>query len=73
MATYIILIFLFTMLIIILQILNLIATIFLIFIVKGILRYKEKPIESNLDCGTKTFKGLSQYYGAKEKSYCKTK
>ncbi len=50
MATYIILIFLFTMFIIVLQILNFIATIFLIFIVKGILRYKEKPVENNLDC-----------------------
>ena len=50
MATYIILIFLFTMFIIVLQILNFIATIFLIFIVKGILRYKEKPQENNLDC-----------------------
>ena len=52
MATYIILIFLFTMLIIIFQILNFIATIFLIFIIKGILRYKEKPQE-NLDCTNK--------------------
>lgn len=59
MATYIILIFLFTMFIIILQILNFIAAIFLIFIIKGILRYKEKPIENNLDCTNKTFKGLS--------------
>ena len=58
MATYIILIFLFTMFIIVLQILNFIATIFLIFIVKGILRYKEKPQE-NLDCSSKPFKGLS--------------
>lgn len=53
MATYIILIFLFTMFIIILQILNLIATIFLIFIVKGILRYKEKSNE-NLDYTNKS-------------------
>lgn len=59
MATYIILIFLFTMLIIMLQILNFIATIFLIFIVKGILRYKEKPQE-NLDyTNNKAIKGFS--------------
>lgn len=48
MATYIILIFLFTMFIIVFQILNFIATIFLICIVKGILKYKEKPQE-NID------------------------
>lgn len=58
MATYIILIFLFTMFIIVLQILNFIAIIFLIFIVKGILRYKEKSQE-DLDCVKKPFKGLS--------------
>ena len=43
MNTYIVLIFLFTMFIIVLQILNLVATIFSIFIVKGSLKYKEKP------------------------------